>query len=161
MTTKVIYPGTFDPITYGHIDIVERALRLFDKVIIGIAQNAAKKPLFTFEERVALVQKVFAKNKKVQICSFSGLLIDLAREKKVMVILRGLRAISDFEYELQLANLNRTMEPEIDTIFLSPAEQYAYISASMIREISALNGDVSQFVPPIVLKALKNKNYNS
>ncbi|MCL5261645.1 MAG: pantetheine-phosphate adenylyltransferase [Gammaproteobacteria bacterium] len=157
MTTKVIYPGTFDPITYGHIDIVERALRLFDKVIIGIAQNAAKKPLFTLEERIALVEKVFANNNKVQICSFSGLLIDLAREKNVMVILRGLRAISDFEYELQLANLNRSMEPKIDTIFLTPAEQYAYISANMIREISALNGDVSKFVPPIVLKALKNK----
>lgn len=154
---KIIYPGTFDPITFGHIDLVERALRLFDRVVVAVSTNQQKSPLFTVEERVALVQKIFAKNKNIEICAFSGLLVNFARKRKIMAILRGLRAVSDFEYELQLANLNSAMEPKVDTLFLTPAEKYAYISASMVREIAALGGDVSHFVPREVQKALKQK----
>jgi pantetheine-phosphate adenylyltransferase len=153
MSKKVIYPGTFDPITNGHIDLVLRALRMFDSVVIGITDNAQKNTLFTLEERVAMVRKVFQGNKKVRICTFDGLLIDFARKQKIMAVLRGLRAVSDFEYELQLASLNRRMESKIDTIFLTPAEQHAYVSSSLIREIASLGGDVSQFVPPVVQKA--------
>lgn len=154
---KIIYPGTFDPITFGHIDLVKRALRLFDKVVIAIADNSQKNSLFTLEERIILVEKVFSHNPNIEVNNFSGLLVNFARKKKIMTILRGLRAISDFEYELQLANLNSVMEPKIDTLFLTPAEKYAYISASMVREIASLGGDVSHFVPKIVENELKKK----
>jgi pantetheine-phosphate adenylyltransferase len=157
MSKQIIYPGTFDPITNGHIDLVERASRLFDRVIVAVAASTKKTTLFTLTEREKLARAALAKYPNVEVCTCSGLLVELARTTGVMVILRGLRAISDFEYELQMANINRTMEPKIDTVFLTPAEKYAYISASMIREIAAFGGNVSAFVPTEVQKALKNK----
>lgn len=144
---KIIYPGTFDPITNGHIDLVERAIKLFDQVIIAIAASANKNTYFTLEKRVQMAKKVFAKHKNVKIYSFSGLLVDFACEKKIFTVLRGLRAISDFEYEFQLAGMNRILDKRIETVFLMPAEEYAFISASMVREIASLGGDISKFVP--------------
>ena len=157
MSGKIIYPGTFDPITNGHIDLIERASRIFDQVLVAIVTHSQKETLFTLDEREDAVRQVLAKYKNVEVCSFSGLLIDLAREKNIKMLLRGLRAISDFEYELQLANVNRTMDSEIETVFLTPSEKYAYISSSMVREISSLGGDVSIFVPSNVQEALKKK----
>jgi pantetheine-phosphate adenylyltransferase len=156
-SNHIIYPGTFDPITNGHIDLVERASRLFDQVIVAIATSTKKATLFTLVEREQLVRKTLAKYRNVEVCTYSGLLIDLARTTGVMVVLRGLRAISDYEYELQLANINRVIEPKIETVFLTPAEKYAYISASMIREIASFGGDVAAFVPAEVQMALKDK----
>lgn len=153
---KIVYPGTFDPITLGHIDLIERALRIFDKVSVAIAADSQKNTLFTLDARVKLAKKALGKYKNVEVCSFSGLLIDFARKKNIMVVLRGLRAVSDFEYELQLASMNRVMEPKIDTVFLTPAEKYAYVTASMVREIACLGGDVSRFVPKNVEEALKS-----
>lgn len=157
MSKQIIYPGTFDPITNGHIDLVERASRLFDRVIVAIAASTRKTTLFTLAEREKLAHAALAKYPKAEVCTYSGLLVELVRTTGIMVILRGLRAISDFEYELQMANINRTMEPKIDTVFLTPAEKYAYISASVVREIAVFGGDVSAFVPTEVQKALKNK----
>lgn len=152
---KIIYPGTFDPITNGHIDLVERASCLFDNIIIAIAESSKKNTYFSLEKRVAMAKKIFAKKKNVEVCSFSGLLIDFAKEKNIFTILRGLRAISDFEYEFQLAGMNRILEKRIETVFLMPAEEYAFISASMVREIASLGGDVSKFVPDEVKKEFK------
>lgn len=152
---KIIYPGTFDPITNGHIDLVERAIKLFDQVIIAIAESTKKNTFFSLEKRVQMAQEVFAEYKNIEICSFSGLLVDFAKEKNIFTVLRGLRAISDFEYEFQLAGMNRILEKRIETVFLMPAEEYAFISASMVREIASLNGDVSKFVPSYVLKEFK------
>lgn len=157
MSNTIIYPGTFDPITNGHIDLIGRASKLFPKVIVAIAKSAKKETLFSLKEREGLAAEVLAKYKNVEVHSFSGLLVDLTRDKKTNLILRGLRAISDFEYELQLANINRVMEPNIETVFLTPSEKYAYVSASMIREIASLGGDVSHFVPDVVHVALKEK----
>jgi len=157
MSNHIIYPGTFDPITNGHIDLVDRASRLFDRVIVAIAASAKKTTLFTLVERKQLAHVVLAKYSNVEVCTYSGLSVELARSKGIMMVLRGLRAISDFEYELQMANINRTIEPKFDTLFLTPAEKYAYISASTIREIASFGGDVSAFVPPEVQEALKNK----
>lgn len=159
MFKKVIYPGTFDPITNGHIDIIERAVKLFDQVIVAIATNTKKQPLFSLLERKKLVETLARKHpdNKIKVCTYDGLLVDFARELDVMTILRGLRAVSDFEYEFQLAGMNRTMEPKFETIFLTPAEKYSYISASIVREIALLGGDVSQFVPKEVCVALKEK----
>lgn len=157
MSKQIIYPGTFDPITNGHIDLVERASCLFNKVIVAIAANANNSTLFTLSQREQLVRKALKKYQNITICTFSGLLIDFAHSQKIMIILRGLRAISDFEYELQLANINRIMEPKIDTLFLTPAEKYAYVSASMVREIASFGGDISAFVPLEVQRALKKK----
>lgn len=157
MSACIIYPGTFDPITNGHIDLIERASRLFDQVVVAIAANSRKQTLFSLAEREKIVREALTKYYNVEVCVFSGLLIELTRARNIMRILRGLRAISDFEYELQLANINRVMEPKIETVFLTPAEKYAYVSASMVREIASLGGDVSLFVPPGVQTALKSK----
>ena len=157
MSACIIYPGTFDPITNGHIDLIERASRLFDQVVVAIAANSRKQTLFSLAEREKIVHEALTKYYNVEVCVFSGLLIELTRARNIMRILRGLRAISDFEYELQLANINRVMEPKIETVFLTPAEKYAYVSASMVREIASLGGDVSLFVPPGVQTALKSK----
>jgi pantetheine-phosphate adenylyltransferase len=157
MNTTAIYPGTFDPITNGHIDLVQRASKLFDRVIIAIAINPSKTPTFSLDERVALAEQTLAGLKNVEVCGFNGLLIDVAQQKGAKVILRGLRAVSDFEYEFQLAGMNRKMNAEIETMFLTPAEQYTYISSSLVREIASLSGDVSQFVAPCVDQALKAK----
>lgn len=157
MMTTAIYPGTFDPITNGHIDLVLRASKLFNKVIVAVAINPGKKPAFSLEERVNLAEQTLAGIDNVEVCGFEGLLIDVANQNKAKVIIRGLRAVSDFEHEFQLAGMNRRMEPEVETLFLTPAEQFTYISSSLVREISALGGDVSEFVAPCVMAALKAK----
>jgi pantetheine-phosphate adenylyltransferase len=154
---SVIYPGTFDPITNGHVDLVERASRLFDRVVIAIAHSPKKAPLFSLEERVALARTVLPKVDNVEIVGFSTLLIDFAKSMGVGCVLRGLRAVADFEYEFQLANMNRAMDPEFETVFLTPAEHLSYISSSLVREIASLGGDVSAFVPPEVAAALRQK----
>ena len=154
MQITAIYPGTFDPITHGHSDLVERATRLFDHVIVAVAANPLKKPAFSVEERIDMARSALADIDRIEVCSFSTLLVDFAREKRASVILRGLRAVSDFEYEFQLAGMNRKLAPGIETVFLMPAEQYAYISSSLVREIAALGGDVSSFVHQRVMAAL-------
>jgi len=151
----VVYPGTFDPITNGHTDLVERAARLFDRVILAIAVNPDKQSAFSIETRVALAREVLAHIPNVEICSFDNLLVDFMHQKEATVILRGLRAVSDFEFEFQLASMNRHLAPEIETLFLTPAEQYAYISSSLVREISGLGGDVTPFVHKKVVAALR------
>ena len=150
----VLYPGTFDPITNGHTDLVDRACDLFDKVIIAIAPSQKKQPLFSLEKRIALCEEVFAGNAKVEICSFDILVAEFAKKKGACAVLRGLRAVSDFEYEFQLANMNRAMYPDFETVFLSPADHLSYISSTLVREIASLNGDISKFVHPLVAQAL-------
>ncbi len=157
MPKIVLYPGTFDPITNGHLDLIERASRLFDKVIVAVARSHSKKPLFDVKQRVALVESVVAKLPNIEVCGFSGLLVDLAREKQANALLRGLRAVSDFEYEFQLANMNRRLAPELESLFLTPAEQFSFISSTLVREIASLGGNVTEFVPVQVLKALKKQ----
>ncbi len=154
MTVTAIYPGTFDPITNGHIDLVIRASKLFERVIVAVAINPSKEPAFTLEKRVGLAKETLAGLDNVDVCGFDGLLIDVARQQGAEVILRGLRAVSDFEHEFQLAGMNRRMEPNVETLFLTPAEQFSYISSSLVREIASLGGDVSDFVAPEVAKAL-------
>ena len=153
-----IYPGTFDPVTNGHIDILERALKLFDKVIITIARNTAKNPLFTEEERITLLRQVTKHFKNVEVDSFKGLLVEYVKKRNAISVVRGLRAMTDFEYELQMALMNRKLDETMETIFLMPNEKYTYLSSNFVREIARLGGDVSKFVPPIVLKALQKKN---
>jgi pantetheine-phosphate adenylyltransferase len=157
MRNIAIYPGTFDPITNGHSDLVERAARLFDKVIVGVAVSTHKKTVFTLEERLVLARKVLQGHPNVEVCALEGLLVKFAQQRGVNIIIRGLRAASDFEYEFQLAGMNRKLAPDIETLFLTPAEQYAYISSSLVREIAALGGDVSPFVHADVMAELMNK----
>lgn len=157
MDIIAIYPGTFDPITYGHSDIARRAARLFKWVIISVAAHTTKTPLFSLEERVALAQETMAGLSNVTIQGFSGLLADFATQSQAQVIVRGLRAVSDFEYEFQLAGMNRSLIPNIETIFLTTATQHTYISSSLVREIAGLGGPVDGFVPPHVAKALYRK----
>lgn len=157
MNRTVLYPGTFDPITNGHIDLVKRACRLFDRVIIAVAHNPKKQPLFSLEERVALAEDIFAKNSQVEVKGFTGLLVDFARECNTVAILRGIRAVSDFEFEFQLANMNRHLAPELESLFLTPSEGYSYISSSLVREVASLGGDVEAFVHPLVAKVLQKK----
>ena len=159
MQITAIYPGTFDPITHGHSDLVERATRLFDHIIVAVAANPLKKPAFSVEERIDMARSALADIDRIEVCSFSTLLVDFAREKRASVILRGLRAVSDFEYEFQLAGMNRKLAPGIETVFLMPAEQYAYISSSLVREISSLGGDVTPFVHRKVVAALNERIY--
>lgn len=153
----VIYPGTFDPITVGHVDLVERAARLFDRVVVAIAHSEKKTPLFSLEERVDLCASSLAGLDNVEVCGFSNLLTEFAKSIDARCVLRGLRAVADFEYEFQLANMNRALYPEFESIFLTPAEHLSYISSSLVREIAALGGDVTPFVPPVVAAALKTK----
>ncbi len=150
-----VYPGTFNPITNGHTDLVQRAARLFDRVIVAIAANPGKAPAFPLEQRVELVREVLAGLPNVEVCSFDNLLVDFLHQRGATVILRGLRAVSDFEYEFQLASMNRQLAPDIETVFLTPAEQYAFVSSSLVREIAALGGDVSPFVHARVVAALQ------
>jgi len=151
------YPGTFDPITNGHSDIVERAARLFDRVIVAVAANADKTPVFPLDERVALAKTALADIDAVEVCSFDCLLVDFMQQHSAQVILRGLRAVSDFEYEFQLASMNRQLAPDIETMFLTPAEQYAFVSSSLVREIASHGGDVSAFVHTEVMAALRER----
>ncbi len=153
-----VYPGTFDPITNGHSDIVTRAAILFDKVIVAVAANPGKGPMFSIEERVALANEALKHLKNIEVCPFDTLLVDFANQQDAKVILRGLRAVSDFEYEFQLAGINRRLAPDVETLFLRPAEQYAYISSSLVREVAKLGGDVSEFIHPAVQAALKRRN---
>jgi pantetheine-phosphate adenylyltransferase len=152
-----IYPGTFDPITNGHLDILERALKLFDRVIITIARNSAKNPLFSEEERLAMIKESVKQFKGVEIDSFDGLLVEYARKKNATAVVRGLRAISDFEYELQMALMNRKLDEDLVTVFLMPNERYTYLNSSVIREIAGHRGDIREFVPPHVLRQLEGK----
>jgi pantetheine-phosphate adenylyltransferase len=153
-----VYPGSFDPVTNGHLDILERALKLFDKVIITIARNTAKDPLFTEEERLVLLRQVTKKYKNVEVDCFEGLLVDYVQHKKATAIVRGLRAMTDFEYELQMALTNRKLNEKVETIFLMPNEKYTYLSSNIVREIARLHGNVKEFVPSQVCKALRQKN---
>ena len=155
--TRILYPGTCDPITNGHVDLVTRATKLFDEVVIAVASGHHKKPLFNFEERVALVETVFADLPQVSVVGFEGLLVDFMREKNATAVLRGLRAMSDFEYEFQLANMNRELDENFEAVFLTPSQNYSFISSTMIREIAKLGGDVTKFVPPCVSQAFAEK----
>lgn len=152
-----IYPGTFDPITSGHIDLIARAAKLFDRVVVAVAENPGKSPLFGVDERVQLTKDVVGEYTNVDVIGFNGLLVACARKVNAQVVLRGLRAVSDFEYEFQLAWMNRRLSADFETIFLTPSEQYAFISSSMIREIAKLGGDVSDFVPERIKTALIEK----
>lgn len=157
MAKSVLYPGTFDPMTVGHIDLVERAAKLFDRVIVGIAENPGKKPLFNIDERVDMARVVLKEFDNVEVSGFSGLLVEFAQAKGVCALLRGLRAVSDFEFEFQLANMNRRLAPELESIFLTPSEQNSFISSSLVREIASLGGDVSAFIHPEVKAQLEKK----
>jgi len=157
MNIKAVYPGTFDPITHGHEDLVRRAARLFDEVIIAVAAGHSKQPFFTLDERVAMAQQVLADCRNVTVVGFSGLLMQFVREHDARVVLRGLRAVSDFEYEFQLAGMNRGLYPDVETVFLTPAEQYMFISASIVREVASLGGEVGKFVSEHVAQQLRAK----
>lgn len=157
MNVAAIYPGTFDPITNGHLDLVERASRMFGRVVVAVAENRNKQPLFSLQERVEMAQKTLSDFSNVEVVGFDHLLIHCAREVGASVILRGLRAVSDFEFEFQLAGMNRHLGPDIETIFMAPSEQYAFISSSLIREIARLGGDVSPFIPSVVGQGLRQK----
>ena len=157
MTNKVIYPGTFDPITNGHTDLIGRAARLFDEVVVGVANSPSKRPLFDLAERVQLVQQVTSQLPNVKVVGFSGLLVDFAKEHQANVLIRGLRAVSDFEYEFQLANMNRRLMPELESVFLTPAEENSFISSTLVKEVALHGGDIRQFVDPVVAQAIAAK----
>lgn len=154
---NIIYPGTFDPITNGHIDLVERAAKLFDNVVLAIAFSEKKRPLFSLDQRIDQCYQALAHITNIEVCGFDNLLVDFAQSKNSNTVLRGLRAVSDFEYEFQLANMNRAMDHDFETVFLTPAENLSYISSSLVREIASLGGDVSQFVPDHVRIALNER----
>ena len=153
-----IYPGSFDPITFGHIDIVERAASLFDKVILGVAESQSKNPLFTVDERIEHISDIFKDSSKIEVIGYSKqLTVDLARDNNAIAIIRGLRAVADFEYEFQLATMNRSLAPDIESIFFTPKDTLIYVSSSLVKEIAIFGGDVSRFVPENVKVALENK----
>jgi len=157
MSHTAVYPGTFDPITLGHEDLMRRAARLFDRVILAVADSRAKRPFFTLDERVEMAKYVLKDIPNVEVMGFSGLLMKFVQDQGARVVVRGLRAVSDFEYEFQLAGMNRGMYPDVETVFLTPGEQFMFISATIVREISTLGGDTSKFVPPFVAERLKAK----
>jgi len=162
MVNRVLYPGTFDPITDGHMDLIQRASNLFSEVIVAVAGSTPKNPAFDLKQRVELCQQVIEQHnlKNVKVTGFSGLVVDFANEMEAKAILRGLRAVSDFEYEFQLANMNRRLDPRIESVFLTPSEQFSFISSSLVKEIASLKGDVSEFVDPIIQQALKQRYTN-
>ncbi len=153
----VVYPGTFDPFTRGHEDLVRRAVKLFDRVVIGIADSEAKRPFFTAVERIEMTRAVLSAYRNVEVLGFSGLLMDFVLAQNARVVLRGLRAVSDFEYEFQMAGMNRNLYPEVETLFLTPSEQYMFISSTIVREIAKFGGDVSGFVAPVVAEHMRAK----
>lgn len=161
MKQKAIYPGTFDPVTNGHVDIISRAAQIFPEVVVAVASNQMKKPFLSLEVRIKLIKEAVGSISGVTVVGFDNLLIDFVREQNAGIILRGLRAVSDFEYEFQLAGMNRKLSKEVETLFLTPSENLMFISSSLVREIAALNGDVSQFVPPSVVKALQKRHSES
>jgi pantetheine-phosphate adenylyltransferase len=152
-----LYPGSFDPLTNGHVDIILRGARLFDRILVAVLVNADKNPLFSVEERVGIVQEVFREYSNVEVDTFDGLLVDYARRKRASAIVRGLRAVSDFEYEFQMALMNRHLEPSLETVFMMPAEQYTYLSSRLIKEVFGLGGEVRGLVPPVVEARLRAK----
>ena len=154
---KVVYPGTFDPFTRGHEDLVRRAARLFDRVVVAVAESASKRPFFAADERVEMAREVLAPLPNVEVVGFSSLLMDFVHEQDAQAILRGLRAVSDFEYEFQMAGMNRNLYPDVETLFLTPGEKYMFISATFVREIARFGGDVSKFVHPLVAERLRRK----
>jgi pantetheine-phosphate adenylyltransferase len=157
METIAVYPGTFDPITNGHTDLVRRAAKLFDQVVLGVAANPSKAPCFTLEERVALARIALTRMDNVKVCGFAGLLVNFAREHGAKAVLRGLRAVSDFEFEFQMAGMNRKLDPNLESLFLTPAEEYAFLSSQLVREVALLGGDIAAFVNPAVAAALRNR----
>ena len=157
MTIRAVYPGTFDPVTNGHEDLIQRASRLFDEVVVGVAHSQAKRPFFSLDERVELAREVLAPYKNVSVLGFAGLLSEFVREQQCGVILRGLRAVSDFEYEFQLAGMNRRLAPGVETLFLTPSDKYLFLSATIVREIAVLGGDISAFVHPLTAERMKAK----
>jgi pantetheine-phosphate adenylyltransferase len=156
-TKRAVYPGTFDPITNGHEDLVQRASRLFDEVIVAVAHSQAKRPFFSLDERVRLAKDVLANYPNVRVLGFGGLLSEFVREHRAGVILRGLRAVSDFEYEFQLAGMNRTLAPGVETLFLTPSDRYLFLSATIVREIAVLGGDITAFVHPVTAERIREK----
>jgi len=157
MPRRAIYPGTFDPITNGHTDLVRRAAGIFDQVLVAVANNPRKAPMFTLEERIDLSRRVLADIPNVEVTGYDGLTVDFMRERGIRIVVRGLRAVSDFEFEFQLANMQRHLLPEMETVFLTPQEQFTFISSTMIREIAVFGGSVSEFVDPLVTEALRAK----
>jgi pantetheine-phosphate adenylyltransferase len=157
--TLAIYPGSFDPLTNGHVDIIQRGSRLFDRIVVAILVNVEKSPLFTVDERVDVAREVFKGNPNVEVDTFDGLLVDYARRKGAGVIVRGLRAISDFEYEMQMALMNRHLNPEVETVFMMPAEPYTYVSSRLVKEVAALGGSVTNLVPGLVEDRLRKKKH--
>ncbi len=160
MALIAVYPGTFDPITNGHSDLVRRACGIFDQVVVGVATGGNKRPFFDLTERVKLAKQALETIPNVKVCGFDGLLVEFARQQNAKTILRGLRAVSDFEFEFQLASMNRQLDDSFESVFLTPSEEHAFISSSLVREIARLGGDVSKFVSPAVVKALQRKDSN-
>ena len=157
MTIRAVYPGTFDPITNGHEDLIQRAARLFSEVVVGVAHSQAKRPFFSLDERVTLARDVLKTYKNVSVMGFSGLLSEFVKEQGATVILRGLRAVSDFEYEFQLAGMNRRLAPGVETLFLTPSDKYLFLSATIVREIAVLGGDIGAFVHPLTAERMRAK----
>jgi pantetheine-phosphate adenylyltransferase len=159
MDVTAVYPGTFDPITNGHLDLIRRASNLCSQVVVGVASNPKKKPLFSLEERVAMIQQELLRQglTDVRVLGFEGLLVDFAREQNARVLIRGMRAVSDFEFEFQLASMNRSLAPDVESVFLMPGESFSFISSTLVKEVAILNGDVAKFVAPRVLEALQQK----
>ncbi len=159
--TSAIYPGSFDPITNGHVDIIERGLEVFDRVVVAVLKNPKKRPLFATKERVRMIQDIFASKKEVEVRAFDGLLVDFARAQGTRVVIRGLRAVSDFEYEFQMALMNRSLAPDIETFFMMPSVHYTFLSSNMVREIAGLGGSVEGLVPGPVVRKLRNRFHGS
>lgn len=155
-----VYPGSFDPITYGHLDIIDRGLEVFDEVIVAIARNSSKQALFSIQERIAMIQRVVGNNRRVRVDTFDGLLVDYVVKNNARVILRGLRAVSDFEYEFQIAQMNHTIKKEVETLFMMTSVPYGYLSSSIVKEVASLHGPIETFVPPPVREALEAKFAN-
>jgi pantetheine-phosphate adenylyltransferase len=155
--SKAIYPGSFDPITNGHVDIIRRGLRVFDRIIVAVLKNPKKAPLFTTKERVRMIQEIFAADKEVEVRAFDGLLVDFARSNGTKVVIRGLRAISDFEYEFQMALMNRSLAPDVETFYMMPSLRYSFLSSNLVREVAALGGSVDGLVPDPVARRLRAK----